>query len=63
MSSLDVLAFVVWGGGLFNVGFIAGWCAGRRMLRQSDHRVKGSALPSAEPVPAEGPDLFMSGGT
>ena len=36
MTDLDVLAFVVWGGGLFNVGFLAGWFAGRRRLRQSD---------------------------
>jgi hypothetical protein len=39
MTDLDVLAFVIWGGGLFNVGFLAGWFAGRRRLRQSDGEI------------------------
>jgi hypothetical protein len=50
MSNLDVLAFVVWGGGLFNVGFLAGWFAGRRRLRQSDGEAKRFALQGREPV-------------
>jgi hypothetical protein len=44
MSNLDVLAFVLWGGGLFNVGFLAGWFAGRRRLRQSDGEANRFAL-------------------
>jgi hypothetical protein len=44
MTDLDVLTFVVWGGGLFNVGFLAGWFAGRRRLRQSDSKAKRFAL-------------------
>jgi len=52
MTNLDVLAFVVWGGGLFNVGFLAGWFAGRRRLRQSDGEAKRSALQAREPASA-----------
>jgi hypothetical protein len=50
MTDLDVLAFVIWGGGLFNVGFFAGWFAGRRRLRQSDCEAKRFALQAREPV-------------
>ena len=50
MTNLDVLAFVVWGGGLFNVGFLAGWFAGRRRLRQSDDETKRFALQDRELV-------------
>src|SRR5919106_167320 len=52
MTNLDVLAFVVWGGGLFNVGFLAGWFAGRRRLRQSDDETKRFALQDRELVSA-----------
>jgi hypothetical protein len=58
MSNLDVLAFVLWGGGLFNVGFLAGWFAGRRRLRQSDGEAKTFALQGREPVSA----LRVAGG-
>jgi hypothetical protein len=34
MTDLDMLAVIVWGGGLFNVGFLAGWFASRRVLRR-----------------------------
>jgi hypothetical protein len=52
MSNLDVLAFVIWGGGLFNVGFLAGWFAGRRRLWQSDGEAKSFALQDGDPVSA-----------
>jgi hypothetical protein len=51
MSRFEILAFVVWGGGLFNVGFIAGWYARRRILRRWNVAVKGSALRSEKPPP------------
>jgi hypothetical protein len=54
MSSLNMISFIVWGGVLFNVGFIAGWCAGRRMLRRRDVEMKEAALPSPTPAPLAG---------
>jgi hypothetical protein len=61
MTDLDVLAFVVWGGGLFNVGFLAGWFAGRRRLRQAEGVAKGLALQGSEPVSARVPSALVSG--
>jgi hypothetical protein len=52
MTDLDVLTFVVWGGGLFNVGFLAGWFAGRRRLPQSDDEPKRDALQGRDTVSA-----------
>ena len=62
MSRFEIIASVVWGGGLFNVGFIVGWYAHRRMLRRRDVAVKGS-LRSKKPAPAAGPDLVVPRGT
>jgi hypothetical protein len=52
MTDLDVLALVIWGGGLFNVGFFAGWFAGRRRLRELEGEAKSFALEGGEPVSA-----------
>jgi hypothetical protein len=60
MTDLEVLAFVVWGGGLFNVGFLAGWFACRRVLRQSS-AAKGFAQDVRGPRSASAPKLFVSG--
>jgi hypothetical protein len=56
MTDPDVLAFVVWGGALFNVGFLAGWFACRRVLRRSS-----AAKEFTQDV--RGPKLLVSGKT
>jgi hypothetical protein len=56
MTDPDLLALVVWGGGLFNVGFLAGWFACRRVLRQPS-AAKGFAQD------VRGPKLLVSGKT
>jgi hypothetical protein len=61
MTNLDVLAFVVWDGGLFNVGFLAGWFACRRALRQSIE-AKGLAQDDGEPRSALLSKLSVSEG-
>lgn len=59
MTDLDVLAFVVWGGGLFNVGFLAGWFACWRRLRQSNGEAKGFALRGGTIFIEPDPDLNL----
>jgi hypothetical protein len=59
MTDLDVLAFVIWGGGLFNVGFLAGWFACRRVLRQSS-AAKGFAQEARGPRSALVPKVLVS---
>lgn len=61
MTDLDVLAFVIWGGGLFNVGFLAGWFACRRRPWQSNGEVKGFELRGRRMIFIEpDPDLSLS---
>ena len=59
MTDLDVLVLVVWGGGLFNVGFLAGWFACRRILRRSGEA--SEVAPTARrPGSTLAPGLLMS---
>jgi hypothetical protein len=61
MTDFDVLAFVIWGGGLFNVGFLAGWFACRRRLWQLDREPERSALKGTPLIFIEpDPDLGSS---